>query len=63
MGTPGVKEKELENHAAKGPNADSSVIGTAECDKALDVSVLDHDHVKITGNSNCQIQPGLHRSN
>ena len=45
MGAPGVKEKELDNHAAKSPDADSSVIGRAECDKALDVNALDYDHV------------------
>ena len=46
VGTPGVKEKELDNHAAKGPDVDSSILGPTECDKSFDVIMLDHDHVK-----------------
>lgn len=36
VGTPRVKQKDLENHAAKGPDTDSYILCPAESDKAID---------------------------
>ena len=36
MGAPGVKEKELDNHAEKGPDVNPSCLSPAECDGAIE---------------------------